>query len=360
MLPAGFTDVRLAAGLTNPTAMALAADGHIFITEQAGNVRVVRDGVLQPRPALHVAVDSQVERGLIGIAVDPHFAQTGYIYLHYSVTTPYDHNRITRFTMVGDRALPSSARILLDLDAQSPVSAHHQGGALHFGQDGKLYVAVGDNGRQDVDPQALTNRLGKILRINPDGTIPTDNPFYNQAVGDNRAIWAVGLRNPYTFAVQRGSGRIFINDVGAEKYEEINVGMAGANYGWPTTEGPTADARFRSPLYAYRHSIHPYRCAVVGGAFYNPAVAQFPHGYVGQYFFGDLCGGVIQRLNPSTRQVTPFASDLNYLADMGVSSNGYLYYLTRGGFSGDHGELHRVGYMAPTPAAPEVSGRGLQ
>jgi glucose/arabinose dehydrogenase len=345
VLPAGFGQTRLAAGLRDATAMALAPDGRIFITEQGGNVRVVRRGVLQRTPALRLAVDNRFERGLLGIAIDPHFTRNHYIYLHYSVTSPNHHNRVTRFTMRGDRASASSARVLLDLDAQNPNAAHHQGGAIHFGADGKLYVAVGDGSRSDVNPQGLTDRCGKILRINPDGTIPTDNPFYNQAVGDNRAIWAIGLRNPYTFAIQRGSGRIFINDVGAKQYEEINDGVAGGNYGWPATEGPTSGTRFRSPLYSYRRTIKPYRCAVVGAAFYNPVVRQFPRGYVGQYFFGDLCGGVLQRLDPTTRKVTTFATGLKYMVDVSVSNSGYLYYLTRGGFSGNQGELYRVSYQ---------------
>ena len=94
---------------------------------------------------------------------------------------------------------------------------------------------------------------GKILRINADGTIPNDNPFFNTATGQNRAIWALGLRNPYRFGVQPGTGKILINDVGNGSWEEINLGVAGANYGWNATEGPTTDPRFRSPLFAYPH-----------------------------------------------------------------------------------------------------------
>src|SRR5918997_2524777 len=116
-----------------------------------------------------------------------------------------------------------------------------------------------------------------MLRINSNGTIPTDNPFFNTAVGNNRSIWALGLRNPFTFAFQPGTGRMFINDVGQSTFEEINDGIAGSNYGWPNTEGPTSNPAFRSPLFAYGRSEG---CAIAGGAFYNPTSVQFPPSFV--------------------------------------------------------------------------------
>ena len=127
--------------------------------------------------------------------------------------------------------------------------------------------------------QALTTLQGKLLRINPDGSIPDDNPFYRTAHGKYRAIWALGLRNPFTFAVQPDTGRIMINDVGRSTWEEINEGIAGANYGWPETEGPTADPRFRGP-------IHHYSVAsIAGGAFCPPGeVGRFPAALSRQVF----------------------------------------------------------------------------
>src|SRR5205085_4204792 len=133
-------------------------------------------------------------------------------------------------------------------------------------------------------------RLGKILRINADGSIPTDNPFLSQTTGTNRSIWALGLRNPFTFSFDPVSGRMFINDVGEVTWEEINDGIAGSNYGWPTTEGYTSDSRFRSPLYAYGHGGgNDLGCAITGGDFYNPSTSQFPAEYAGKYFFADYC-----------------------------------------------------------------------
>lgn len=129
-------------------------------------------------------------------------------------------------------AVPGSEVVLLELNNLS--ATNHNGGALHFGRDGKLYAAVGENAVTS-NAQTLNNLLGKILRINKDGSIPADNPFYDSTTGDNRSIWALGLRNPFTFAVHPNSGRIFINDVGQSSWEEINEGVAGANYGCPQT-----------------------------------------------------------------------------------------------------------------------------
>src|SRR5262249_16690151 len=133
------------------------------------------------------------------------------------------------------------------------VKNGHQGGALHFGPDGKLYVALGDQ-TAGQPAQDLHTLQGKILRINRDGSVPEDNPFYHATTGKYRAIWALGCRNPFTFAFQPGTGRMLINDVGGA-FEEINEGVAGANYGWGVIEhGPTKDPRFRGPIHWYKES----------------------------------------------------------------------------------------------------------
>ena len=144
---------------------------------------------------------------------------------------------------------------IVDLDNLS--ATNHNGGAIHFGPDGKLYIAVGENAVPS-NAQSLSNRHGKILRINSDGTIPGDNPLTFPGIagsptGVNRAIWAVGLRNPFTFAFQPGTGRMFVNDVGAGTWEEINDGIVASNYGWPNCEGNCAppNANFRDPLFQY-------------------------------------------------------------------------------------------------------------
>jgi hypothetical protein len=172
-----------------------------------------------------------------------------------------------------------------------------------------------------------------MLRINSDGSIPSDNPFFNTATGANRSIWAMGLRNPFTFAFQPGTGRMFINDVGETLWEEINDGIAGSNYGWNTCEGACSPPRsnFRDPLFQYAHGqTSTQGCAIVGGGFYNPTTVQFPASYAGKYFFGDLCNGWIRLLDPSNNTATPFASGISNLVDIKIASDGSLYYLAIG------------------------------
>jgi glucose/arabinose dehydrogenase len=186
---------------------------------------------------------------------------------------------VSRFTASGDVAAAGSERVLLELETLSGAT-NHNGGAIHFGPDGKLYVAQGDNA-QASNSQTLNNRLGKVLRINPDGSIPTDNPFYDTATGANRSIWALGLRNPFTFAFHRTSGRMFINDVGGSKAEEINEGVAGANYGWPSQEGSAStNPAFTPAEFFYPReadgSGKPVGIAITGGTFYDGPVKTFP------------------------------------------------------------------------------------
>ena len=297
--PTGFAETQVASGLSSPTAMAFAPDGRLFVCQQGGQLRVIKNGTLLAAPFLTVTVSSSGERGLLGVAFDPDFASNHFVYVYYTATTPAVHNRVSRFTANGDVAVPGSETILLELNNLSSAT-NHNGGAMHFGPDGKLYIAVGENANS-ANAQTLGNLLGKILRINRDGSIPADNPFFNQATGVNRAIWALGLRNPFTFAFQPGTGRMFINDVGEGTWEEINDGMAGANYGWPSTEGPTTNPAHRGPIFYYGHgSGGTTGCAITGGAFYNPATLQFPPQYEGQYFFADFCSGWIRRLDPAT------------------------------------------------------------
>ncbi|MGH7426665.1 MAG: PQQ-dependent sugar dehydrogenase, partial [Candidatus Methylomirabilales bacterium] len=309
-LPDSFAASEVVRGLDRPTLMSFAPDGRLFVSEQDGRLRVVRDGVLLPEPFLSVTVDSRGEHGLLGVALDPSVAANGYVYVFYTAPSPAPHHRISRFTADGDRAAPGSELVLFELDDLGS-EIHHAGGSLAFGPDGKLYASVGVPNKVASDSQKLTNQRGKLLRINPDGTIPTDNPFYETATGKNRAIWVYGLRNPFTFAIQPTSGRMLINDVGQDEWEEINEGAAGSNYGWPETEGPTSDPRFRGPVFAYPHSGPVSGCSIVGAAFYNPPVQQFPPSYSGDYFFADYCGGWIRKLDPEDGDaVTGFATGL--------------------------------------------------
>ena len=337
----GFTEALVASGLQSPTAMEFAPDGRLFVLEQAGRVRVIKNGSLLSTPFMTKTVSSSGERGMLGIAFDPDFAATQYVYLYYTAPSPTIHNKVVRVRANGDVAEAGSEVTLLDLPTLS--ATNHNGGAIHFGQDGKLYIGVGDNAVSQ-NSQSLNTTLGKLLRINADGSIPADNPFYAQTSGISRAIWALGLRNPFTFAVA-ANGTIYINDVGQDRFEEVNEGAPGANYGWPTTEGATTDPRFVTPRYAYGRSGTISGCAITGGAFYNPASPRFPSGYVGDYFFADYCSGRIYHLDTSSFTATIFTGDNDGPVDLKVSDDGRLYYL-----SNNSGVIYRIDYNSPAPS----------
>jgi len=341
-LPTGFAEALVASGLRRPTAMGFAPDGRLFVCEQGGTLRVIKNSTLLAAPFLTVTVNSLGERGLLGVAFDPAFATNKFVYIYYTATTPTVHNRVSRFTAVGDVAAAGSEVPILDLETLG--GTNHNGGAIHFGNDGKLHVGVGDNA-VGANAQNLGTRLGKILRINTDGTIPSDNPFFTTATGANRAIWALGLRNPYTFAFEPVSGRMLINDVGEHTWEEVNEGQRGANYGWPNSEGPTTAQGVTAPLYAYDHGAG---CAISGGAFHNLKKPQFPRQYWGTYFIGDFCSGWIRSITPSDGTFTQFASGISSLVDLASSSDGSLYYLARGG-GPDTGIVSRISYTVTTP-----------
>jgi glucose/arabinose dehydrogenase len=360
-LPSNFAEALVANGLSNPTAMAFAPDGRLFVCQQSGQLRVIKNGSLLATPFVSLTVDANSERGMLGVAFDPNFATNNFVYVYYTATTPQIHNRVSRFTASAgnpDVAAAGSEVTFLDLNNLSGAT-NHNGGAIHFGPDGKLYIAVGENANP-ANSQSVGNLLGKILRINSDGTLPADNPTTFPGIagspsGQNRAIWSVGLRNPYTFTFQPGVGRMFINDVGQNAWEEINDGIPGSNYGWNICEGFCAppNANFRDPLFRYGHgSSSTTGCAITGGAFYNPTTATFPSDYVGKYFYAEFCTGWIRRFDPATGTDQAFATGASNPVDLIVTNDGSLYYLARGA-----GAVFRVVFNPPTNAFGEVTGQ---
>jgi len=351
VLPPGFVEVPLATGL-DPTAMALAPDGRIFIAEKYGAVRIVENGQLLPDPFVQLNVDNYNERGLSGIAFDPDFAQNGYIYVYYTVKNS-EHNRLSRIKAIGNYAATASEEILLELPPMAGTI--HNGGAMAFGPDGKLYLAVGD-GQDGAAAPSLQSLLGKVLRLNPDGTVPPGNPFSLQTTGILQSIWAVGLRNPFSMTIQPGTGRIFVCDVGSQYFEEVNHIEAGMHYGWNLLEGPrnaqNVPTNYRDPFYAYPHTLG---CSVVGAAFYNPPTPLFPAAYVGQFYFADYCQGYIKMLDPATGILGPvFAAQIDRPLCIMTGRDGELYYISRGGMGGGsdpdntsslEGMLWRVDYV---------------
>ncbi len=347
--PAGISrNENWVTGLTSATAFAQAPDGRIFVTQQGGALRVIKNGVLQSTPFVTLTVDPNGERGLLGVAFHPEFASNRHIYVYYTTTEGGTHNRISRFTASAanpDVAQAGSELKMIDLPALSGAT-NHNGGALHFGADGKLYVGVGDNANSATAPD-LSNPFGKMLRFDApgdatDGSIPTDNPHYATQTGLARAIWARGLRNPFTFAVQPGTGRIHINDVGQSTWEEINLGAAGADYGWPASEGPdNVTASRTGPLFAYKHSAaNPAGSgpggffvgfAIAGCSFY-PANGPLPAPWKGSYFFADYVSKFIGAIDLNNGNAAyAFGSVSGNPVDVMTASDGALLVLTRGG-----------------------------
>jgi glucose/arabinose dehydrogenase len=344
-LPAGFSDRVVTTLVTGPTDIEFAPDGRLFVAEQAGRVLIVRpDGSVLVFLDISAKVDSTGERGLSSIAFDPNFASNRYVYLDYTKEATISaaaHNRVVRVTANGNRAVGGSETLIFRLNAQD--SASHVGGAIDFGLDGKLYISTGDG--VGGDSHLRGNLLGKLLRINKSGSIPTNNPFYNSASGKNRAVWLLGFRNPFKFAVEPEVGTIFVNDVGADLWEEIDVAVKGANYGWRLYEGPETDPAYVDPLFAYGHDGDPATtgCSITGGAFYAPSAGQFPASFAGDYFFADFCAGWIRTYDRTSGEASPFLSGASFVVDVEVAADGTLYYVSRGAPA----SVHAVSYAAP-------------
>jgi glucose/arabinose dehydrogenase/regulation of enolase protein 1 (concanavalin A-like superfamily) len=328
--PSGFSQVEVASGISNPTVMAFAPDGRIFVAQQNGVLIVIKNATKLTTPAISLSVNSSGERGLIGIALHPSFSSNGIIYLHYTIPGG-SRNRVSRFTLNGDVINPSSEQIIIELD-QLSTATNHNGGAMHFLGD-KLFIAVGDNAN-GANAQNLNTFHGKLLRINANGSIPGDNPFYSPYnTKQKNCVWAYGLRNPYTFDIQTSSGKVFVNDVGQNTWEEVNdATVKGKNFGWPATEGATTNPAYASPLYAYGHgSGDGVGCAITGGVFFNPSATNYPSSFTGKYFYQDLCNAWINYLDLSsgvTRHA--FATSLpGQSLGLDIGTDGNLYFLSR-------------------------------
>ena len=384
----GFVDEPVVTGLTVPVAFTTLPDGRILVAEKAGVVRVVRDGRLLPDAFidLRAKVNDYWDRGLLGIAADPAFAQNGYVYLFYvHEDDPFTYSgsktsRVVRVTAAGDTASSASEVVLLGTlggptcsawpvgaDCLPADSPSHNGGALRFGPDGALWITTGDAASFNaVDARALrTQQLdslaGKVLRVHVDGRGRADNPFFTGNANDARSkVWAYGFRNPFRLTFRPDTGRPYIADVGAGAWEEVNAVTAGANFGWPCYEGvapqpgyqPLAEcqtliaqgaAAVIAPLAAYPHVGGS--AAIAGGAFYSGNA--YPELYRGAYFFGDFVRGSLHYLtvDGSDRVAGPikgFAANLDAPVDVQADAQGIVY------LSVTTGALRRIRYTPDT------------
>ena len=328
--PTGFQQVLVANGISNPTVMAFAPDGRLFVAQQTGALRIIENGVLLSTPAITLSVNSSGERGLLGIAFDPNFTTNNFIYLYYTLSSA-SNNRISRFTMSGNTIVAGSESVVLNLDPLSGAT-NHNGGTIMFGPDGKLYVGIGENANS-TNSQNLDTYHGKILRINSDGSVPAGNPFVG-GTAQRQRVWEYGMRNPYTLSIQPGTGRIFVNDVGEVTWEEVNdCTTGGGNYGWPNAEGVSNNPAYTNPIYTYMHGGGiGFGCAITGGTFFNPTSTNYPSQYIGRYFFLDYCNNWIDQLTLSGTTATRsnFASSIaGSPVGMATGPDGNLYFLSR-------------------------------
>lgn len=344
--PAGSPDVALAevaSGLERPVHLtAPAGDDRIFIVEQPGRIRILRDGSVLPAPYLDITdrVGSSGERGLLSVAFHPRFAENGRLYVNY--TDRSGDTRIERYEAEPDADAVDPASAALVLAVAQPY-ANHNGGLNLFGPDGMLYIGLGDGGSAG-DPagngQDASTLLGSILRIDVDGAwpyaIPPGNPFAGG--GGRPEIWAYGLRNPWRFAFDEAAGLLYIADVGQTRWEEIDVavaGEAGLNYGWNIMEGSHCFGEsgcdtegLVPPALEYSHDDG---CSVTGGVVYRGAAIP---ALVGHYVYADYCVGWIRsfRYDGGVEDAAEWdVGDIGAITSFGTDAAGELYVLTAGG-----------------------------
>ncbi|STZ82719.1 PQQ-dependent sugar dehydrogenase [Mycolicibacterium aichiense] len=321
--PPVFDRTTIASGLSSPTDFVVLPDGRILITEKAGDIRLYQNGALSPDPLLVVPTRTEGERGLLGIEVDPHFADNGYVYVAYTTTDA--HYQLSRYTVTTDGIDPNSALPLFrSVDEEKN---NHQGGDLLFGPDGMLYWGIGDN-TFGANAQDLTNIHGKILRLNPtDGSAPQDNPFVTTPNAVPQ-IWAYGLRNPFRIEFTP-DGRLLAGDVGNNAVEELDLIIKGGNYGWPGAEGVCATCTSINPIYTYDHSAG--NAAITSVLYYTGAA--FGSGYQNTVFIADYIRGWIKvlRFNADytslTHEVT-FDATAGSTVKLAQGPDGTIYQLT--------------------------------
>ncbi len=256
----------VARGLEVPWAIGFAPDGRLFVTERPGRIRVMKDGRLDPIPVATLPVTAAGEGGLMGLALDPAFDRNSYLYACYTASTgirpinwtPF--NRVVRLTVRDGRA--SDERVLID---RLPGARNHNGCRLKFGPDGKLYVTTGDAGDAQL-AQRLDSLAGKILRLNPDGTPPEDNPI------SGSPVYSFGHRNPQGLAWDP-SKRLFAAEHGPSAHDEVNYIRPGLNYGWPQVIGRGGDPRYADPLIeSGNETWAPSGIAALGGDLFVAAL----------------------------------------------------------------------------------------
>jgi len=367
-------------GVSNAVEIANAGDSRLFIVQQSGEIRIANaDGTLNPNNFLNLSgiITSGGERGLLGLAFHPQYATNGYFYVNYTRSGD-GATVIARYSVDPNNpnlALAAGTPLLV---VSQPFS-NHNGGSIHFGTDGYLYIGMGDGG-SGGDPgnraQNINENLGKMLRIDVDTTngslpygIPDGNP-YGIGLAGNDEIWAIGLRNPWKFSFDRNTGDLWIADVGQNAIEEINhvaSNAEGLNYGWKCYEANSVytsgcaqpNVTYTFPVASYTHSGGA--CSITGGYVYTGST--YPN-MLGKYYFADYCVNRIGMVNVATNAITysstftgnnyftTFGQDVNGELYVSASATGIIYKITDSSLGVN--DFSKMGFsIAPNPASSE-------
>jgi glucose/arabinose dehydrogenase len=300
-------------GLNFPVSLKFAPDGRIFFTEKdTGSIRIIlQNGTLLATPFATVSpIFTDGEAGLLGLALDPSFSSNGYVYVYYTDrdTQNYTHGHIQRYTATGNRGADPVS--IFNVTSSAPNTIYHNGGYIKFGSDGKLYAQVGEF-HQSSQAQNQGTMDGKMLRMNSDGSVPSDNPF------PGSRVWALGIRNAFGFDFDSSNGRLIATEAGPSSDDEINIIVKGGNYGWPTCTGPCSphNPAFIDPIVDFNPVVTPTGIATV-----EPNI----------YYFGEWNTGNLVRLNltstGSVVSVTQVYTQSGGIIAVELGPNGKLYY----------------------------------
>jgi glucose/arabinose dehydrogenase len=345
VLPAGYTMTTVVSFLTDPTTFDFAPNGDIFIGEKSGKIQILRAGTVLV--AGTIPVSTLDEEGITGISVDPDYATNGNLWVYYTTPSPL-RQRLSRFTIAND-LLTAEAVIV-----EYPVTRElHHAGCIRFAADKTIYVSTGDDGGFSTFSQNPFDLRGKILHVNRDGTGAAGNPYLSGTSGDPR-VYALGFRHPWRISLQPGTGNLFIPDIGAGAWEELDLGIPGGNYGWSTVEGPEppGQAGFVYPIYSYPHTDPPGN-SIIGGDFAQ--AGDFSPDSLGQYFFGDEAALQLRRLvldgsnNVTLAEV--WATGVPDPVEIRFGPDGALYFM-----SFNNGALYKVAFTGGANRQPQAVG----
>lgn len=369
-----FQHEQVLTGIFSPTSICFLPDGRALVTSLGGMVSITSPIAQQPvTTSVYLAlndVNTSAEHGLLEVVLDPDFAQNHWIYLYYSALDM--RNKLVRFTDMGDHADPASATVIFQ--TQDPFSGCcHTGGAICFDNTGKILLTVGD----DFNPllaQDLHSPYGKVHRLNRDGSVPTDNPFYDatpgpyNATGKLKSVYSYGLRNPFRAFYDAPTDRLLIGEVGGNDHtvawEDLHLNAPGANFGWPfcgdggrDPSGNCTDPQYSDPIFTYPHN--GTGASLTGGFVYHGTM--FPPEWQGRYFYGDYARNWIRYLDFDAQGHVvgdhPFVDSAVY-GDLAAAAvvkliegpDGSLYYISIfDDYVNYTGTIHRI-FLSPDQA----------